>query len=293
MTVSSLLIIVAGVLWGTMGLFVHVLTDIFGYTSIQAAALRITGCAVMVFLFVLFTGKERFKIKIHDVWVFLCNGIISVLCMTVFYFGSISSDTSMSVSAILLYTAPIIVMLLSCILFKEKFTKVKALALIFAFSGCVLVSMSGSVHATPKGIFFGLLSGLAYALYSIFSTVAMKKGYHAYTITFWSFCFAATGSWFVCDMPQLLANTVSNASAPLALAIFSTGLVTAVLPFLLYTKGLSGTEAGKAAIMASVEPLMAAVCGLLRGEDITVEVCLGMAGIIAAIVVLNVKKKVK
>ncbi len=293
MTTSSLLIIIAGVLWGTMGLFVHTLTDIFGYTSIQAAALRITGCAVMVFLFLLLTDRKKFKIKLHDIWVFLCNGFISVLCMTVFYFGSISSDTSMSVSAILLYTAPIIVMLLSCIIFKEKFTRVKALALVFAFLGCVLVSMSGSVHATTKGIVLGLLSGLAYALYSIFSTVAMKKGYHAYTVTFWSFLFAAIGSWCVCDMPSLLSNTAANASALLALAIFSTGLVTAVLPFTLYTKGLSGTEPGKAAIMASVEPLMAAVCGVFRGEKLTVSVCLGMAGIIAAIVVLNLKKKVK
>jgi len=291
MTTSSLLIIIAGVLWGTMGLFVHTLTDIFGYTSIQASSLRITGCALMVMLFLLISSKDKFKIRIKDLWVFLCNGFISVLCMTVFYFGSISSDTSMSVSAILLYTAPIIVMLLSCIFFKEKFTKVKALALFFAFAGCVLVSMSGSVHATTKGIILGLLSGVAYALYSIFGTIAMKKGYHSYTVTFWSFLFASIGSWIVCDVPSLLSNTAANASGTLFLAIFSTGLVTAVLPFTLYTKGLSQTEPGKAAIMASVEPLMAAVCGVLRGEKLAVSVCLGMTGIIAAIVVLNIKNK--
>lgn len=290
MTTSSLLIIIAGVLWGTMGLFVHTLTDIFGYTSLQAASLRITGCALMVFLFVLLTGKDKFRIKLRDVWLFVCNGVISVLCMTGFYFASISSDTSMSVSAILLYTAPIIVMLLSCILFKEKFTAKKAAALVFAFAGCVLVSVSGNVYATAKGIVFGLLSGVAYACYSIFSTVAMNKGYHSYTVTFWSFLFAAIGSWCVCGMPSLVSNTVVNMSPGLVVSVVSTGLVTAVLPFMLYTKGLSGTEPGKAAIMASVEPLVATLCGVFRGERITLSVCLGMAGIIAAIVVLNTRE---
>jgi len=36
---------------------------------------------------------------------------------------------------------------------------------------------------------------------------------------------------------------------------------------------------------------MAAVCGVLRGEKLAVSVCLGMTGIIAAIVVLNIKNK--
>lgn len=291
MTASSLLIIIAGILWGTMGLFVHTLTDIFGYTSLQAASLRITGCAIMVLLFVLFTGKDKLKIRLCDTWVFICNGCISVLCLTAFYFISINSDTSMSVSAILLYTAPIIVMLLSCIIFKEKFTGKKALALVFAFAGCVLVSVSGEVYATTKGIIFGLLSGVAYALYSIFSTVAMNKGYHAYTVTLWSFLFAAIGSWCVCGIPSLVSNTAQNMSLSLVFAVVLTGFVTAFLPFMLYTKGLSGTEPGKAAIMASVEPLMATLCGVFRGESLTVSVCLGMAGIIAAIVVLNTREK--
>ena len=292
MTIGSLLIIVAGVLWGTMGLFVHTLTDVFGYTSMQAACLRITGCALLVFVFVLFTGKDKFRIKIRDTWVFVCNGLISVLCMTSFYFGSISSDTSMSVSAILLYTAPIIVMLLSCVLFKEKFTGKKALALVFAFAGCVLVSVSDNVYATAKGIIFGLLSGVAYALYSIFSTVAMNKGYHSYTVTFWSFLFASVGSWCVCTMPSLISNTEQKMSFGLVVAVVSTGIVTAFLPFMLYTKGLSSTEPGKAAIMASVEPLVATLCGVFRAEALTVSVCLGMAGIIAAIVVLNTRENI-
>ena len=42
-------------------------------------------------------------------------------------------------------------------------------------------------------LIFGVLSGIAYALYSIFGSMALKK-YHPYTVTFYSFFFAGLAS---------------------------------------------------------------------------------------------------
>lgn len=288
---GAVYIILAGIFWGTMGLFVHELTDYFRFSSLQASSLRITTAAIIISLVILFTDKKKFKINIKDLPLFFCLGLISVLCMTAFYFGSISSGTSMSVSAILLYTAPVHVTVASCFVFREKFTKAKAVALFVALIGCVLVSFSPNVTATPKGIIFGILSSFAYASYSIFSGLLLKKGYPALTVTVYAFLIAGIGSICICGFPQEVDIIINNLSVKLVLTIFFTGLVTAVAPFLLYTKGLETTPASSASIMACVEPLCACVCGLFRGEKLTAPVICGMICIVVAICVLNVKIK--
>ena len=59
-------------------------------------------------------------------------------------------------------------------------------------------------------------------------------------------------------------NTVSTENVWKTLLLSSaTGLFTAVLPFLLYTKGLSTTNAGKAALLACIEPVTASLLGMV------------------------------
>ncbi len=287
---SSIYIILAGIFWGSMGIFVHLLTDVFGFSSIQSAVLRITSCALILLVFLLIYDRKLLKIKSGDLPVLMANGFISVILMTVFYFGSISSDTSMSISAVLLYTAPFIVMLLSCIFFKEKITLQKILALFIAFAGCCLVSLTEPGYSTPTGIVLALLSAVAYALYSIFGSMALKRGLEPFTVTFYSFVFASIGClviFFVTDMPKNISTVESLPK--FALSVFATGLITAVLPFALYTKGLSGTSPAKASIMAYIEPISACVFGYFRGESMTPLMILGIVLTLASIVFLNIK----
>ncbi len=287
---NSFLIILAGVFWGTMGLFVHALTDLFGFTSLQSSAVRLFSATLLTLVFVFIYNKKLFKIALCDLWMFICSGVFSIMCLTVFYFLAISSDTSMSVSAILLYTAPVWVMIFSCIFFKETFTARKLIALICAFLGCVLISSGSDVKVTLHGFIYGLISGLAYASYSIFGKIATKK-YHPFTFTLYSFIFSAIGIVFVLILSGDICLSNVTFSPNLIIMFFLTGLFTTFLPFILYTKGLSKTEPSKASIMASFEPLSASVCGLFLGEKLSFTVILGMLGIVLAIVVLNTKSK--
>lgn len=61
-------------------------------------------------------------------------------------------------AAILLYTAPAIVMVLSYFLFGEKMTKRKLLSLVMTFAGCMLVT--GILTETGSVSAGGLLTGL-------------------------------------------------------------------------------------------------------------------------------------
>lgn len=288
---SSVFILLAGILWGSMGIFVHTLTDVFGFSSLSSASLRIMSGAIILFIFISIYDFSLLKIKLRDIPLLAANGFFSIFLMTVFYFGSISSDTSMSVSAVLLYTAPFIVMIISCAFMGEPVTVQKIVSLFVAFFGCCLVSMSEPGFSTPKGIIFGIISGIAYALYSIFGKLALKK-HHPYTVTFYSFFFAG-----LCSVVTFLftdtVKTARGTSSPLSLTlwIIASGLITAVLPFLLYTKGLLNVSPSKASIMAYAEPVSACIFGFFRGEKMTPAMILGIALTVASIIFLNTDLK--
>ena len=117
---SFLLILAAGSLWGTMGVFVDLLTSL-GFSTMNAALLRICSAAVMYVIFLLVKDKKLLVIYIRDLWMFLGLGLLSILSLTCFYFLAIQR-TSYSIAAILLYTAPVMVSVMSAIFFKESFT---------------------------------------------------------------------------------------------------------------------------------------------------------------------------
>ena len=109
---------------------------------------------------------------------------------------------------------------MSCILFREKLTGKKVLCLVLAVGGCALVSglASGSVgEISTGGILIGLASGFTYALYSIFSTYALKK-YQPLTVTFYTFLnFVSTENF------SLLFWASENVTASMLLLCYYTG----------------------------------------------------------------------
>lgn len=286
---APVFVLAAGTLWGLMGIFVRKLGT-YGFSSLQIACLRILFGAA---LFLAITGifrRELLKIRLRDVGLFLGMGLLSLLLFTVCYFTTIHL-ASLSVAAILLYTSPIWVMLLSAVCFREKITGRKLLCAAMAFGGCVLVSGIGSAASlSPVVIVTGLMSAVGYGLYSIFGTFALRK-YQPLTVTTYAFLFGAAGAAILCK-PAEIVTVIASAPNPAGLVLFLivTAFVTAVLPYLLYTVGLSHMRASAAAIMASIEPVVATAAGaLVFGEGLTIPAFAGIALVLGAIAVLNVK----
>ena len=286
---APMFVLSAGTLWGVMGVFVRKLGT-YGFSPLQIACLRILFGAVLFLLITAIFRRDLLKIQPRDVGLFLGMGLLSLLLFTVCYFTTISL-ASLSVAAILLYTSPIWVMLMSAVCFREKITRRKLLCAAMAFGGCVLVSGIGSAASlSPMVIVTGLLSAVGYGLYSIFGTFALRK-YQPLTVTTYAFLFGAAGALLLCN-PAQIARVICESGQPgrLVLLITVTAFVTAVLPYLLYTVGLSRMRASAAAIMASIEPVVATAAGaLVFGEALTIPAFAGIALVLAAIVVLNVK----
>jgi drug/metabolite transporter, DME family len=258
------MIVAAATLWGIIALFVKELAEI-GFLPMEIVAIR----ASIAFLFLLFIGvmfyRKQLKVVRKDVPIFMGSGILSIVFFNWCYFTTIN-EMNLSLAVILLYTAPAIVVLLSRFVFKEKLTKQKLLAVLATLIGCVLITGVG-INSTDNlsmiGILTGLGSGIGYALYSIFGKIALRRN-HSFTITFYTFFFA---SLFLIPVTALWEKLDLLLQMETLLWAIGLGLFPTVLAYLLYTKGLAYIESGQAAIIATVEPIIATLLGVILYKE--------------------------
>lgn len=286
---GPILIILAGIFWGSMGIFVRKLGT-YGFGPIQIVCIRVVLAALVFSLILLIKEPAGFRISPRDILLFLGLGLGSILFFTVCYFTAITR-MPLSTAAILLYTSPIWIMLMSLFFFKEKLTARKVFSLLLAFGGCVLVSGISGGGLTLTGLLIGLGAGIGYAFYSILGTIALRR-YSPFTVTTWTFIFAAIGSLLISHPADMAEKFTAAPSLPGLLGLcLLTALVTAVIPFLAYTLGLRSVEASKAGIIATVEPMVATLIGIfVFSEPLTLTSALGVLLILSAIVILNVSK---
>lgn len=288
---APILIILAGCLWGTMGLFVRQL-NAMGLASMEIVEVRSILAALILFACTALKDRRLLKLRPKNLWPLAGSGVLSIVFFNYCYFRTIAM-MNLSAAAILLYTAPIFVMLMSLLFFKERLTARKLTALLMAFAGCCLVS--GIASATESlslgGLLLGLGSGFGYALYSIFSRFSLNQGLGSITITDYTFLFAAIGGAFFTDFGKL-ASALSQHGVWLLGFLVLYCVVTTVAPYLLYTKGLEYVENGPASVMASVEPVVATLLGLLVfSETPTLSAILGMVLVLGALVLLSLHPK--
>lgn len=287
---APFLVLAAGILWGMMGIYVRKLTE-FGMGTMEIVALRSLLTAVCLFVFMLLFKRDMLKIRLKDIWCFIGTGILSVVFFNFCYFKAITL-TSLSIAAVLLYTAPTIVMILSAVLFKERITTVKVVALAITFIGCILVTgmLGDKKGLSAEGLLIGLGAGLGYAFYSIFSRFAIERGYHSLTISFYTFLIAAIGTVPMVNLRIIYGVCLVDKSMILYYFLFA--LLTTILPYILYTKGLADLENSKAAIIASIEPVAASIVGIIMyHEELPLNVFVGIVLILGTILVTNLKRK--
>lgn len=276
-------ILAAAALWGIIGVWNRRLMA-GGLSPYSIVVVRNCGGLVLLTAVMALRDRSVFHVERQHLKYFFGTGVVSVVLFTVCYF-SCQEICSLAVASILLYTAPAIVVVLSAILWREPVTKKKLLALGLTLVGCALVCgvFSGSLTVTGGGIALGLGAGFFYALYSIFGRYALAH-YGPMTVTVWTFVFAGAAS-LVLVRPAELA-----ALAQPSMALTAVGLVvcSTVLPYILYTRGLARVEAGKASILASLEPVVASVAGVvLFGEPMSPLTAAGIVCVLAGVYILR------
>ncbi|MBS4190978.1 EamA family transporter [Bacillus sp. FJAT-49705] len=273
-------------LWGIIAFFVKGLAD-YGFTSMEIVAIRVIYAAIFLLLIGIIHYRKQMKlIRFTDIRFFIGTGIFSVVFFNFCYFTTIS-QMNISIAVILLYTAPAFVTILSFIFLKENLNMNKIIAVIGTIIGCILIAgvSAGDSKLTFIGVITGLGSGLGYALYTIFSKFALKK-YQPFTITMYTFIVAAI---FLLPITQLWQKVDLLLNVNVLLYSIGLGFIPTVLAYFIYTWGLEKTEGSKAAVIATVEPVIATLLGvMLYGERLGLIQIAGAILILCSVIIVNV-----
>lgn len=281
------LILAAASLWGAAGIFVRGMKDA-GLGEMHIVFARAFFSSIILALVILIKDRTLFRVKLRDVWLFACTGVFSIVMFNFCYYKTMELST-LSIAAVLLYTAPFFVTVMSAIFFKEKMTVQKCVACVCAFIGCAFVSgaFSSGQRLTAECLAYGLLTGFGYSLYTIFGNILIKKGYNSLTITFYTFVFALVGCTFLVNPIKALPLVLDGRAVVVAVLM---ALTNTVIPYILYTNGLMAVEPSRAPIIATVEPVMATLVGaVVYREKLTIHGIIGILLVVGSVIALNLK----
>jgi DME family drug/metabolite transporter len=272
------LIFAAAVLWGLIGVFSQGVLDA-GVGALEIAFWRAALAGALFAVHARLTGQ----LKLAGARDFGFLAGFAGIGVTLFYAAyTLAVQTGgVSLASLLLYSAPAFVALAAWALLGEALTPTKLGLLALTLTGVVLVSQGGGegVRVGPSSLFWGLTAALSYASYYIFGKWVLAR-YAPVTIYAVILPIGALG----------LLPFVSFAPKPpsvwgllLLLAVFST-----YAAYGLYYTGLKQVEASRAVLVASIEPVVAALfAALFFGERLSVWGLAGGAAILSAAVLAS------
>lgn len=283
-----LAVAVAASTWGTLGFFAKILYA-EGVSFEALVAFRAVVGWAAVFLFVLVTGRARsLRVSGRDLAFLVPLGLVGIGAFYLLYFYTVREST-VGTAAILLYSSPAFVVILARLFLGERLGSPKIAALALTFCGISLVAGAydpANLEVSPTVLLTGLLSGLTYGLYSIFGRPVAGRLSPSVILSYALFFGAVLLVAFaVPTLDTLVGLSLGSYAILLMLAVVHT-----TLAFALYTFGLGRLGAGRSAIVATVEPVVAGAIGvLLLGEEATALKVAGALLVLAGAVLAQVK----
>lgn len=264
-TKAFIYIILAGLLWGTSGIFVKFLTP-YGFTAPQLSLIRGSISFISMLVYALIFNRSVLKISKKDLVFALFIGITLYGTATLYYASM--QMTSVSTAVVLMYTAPIYVTAFSVTFLGEEASKLKVFSISLMLIGCAFVSgIVGGLKFKAVGVLLGVLSGIVYAVYNVLTKVALRGGLNAITLSLYGFLFMALTALITARPSEITENAKSKPeiTIPLMLGI---GIFTFVLPYFFYTLSMRYLPAGTASALSIIEPLAATVFSMVIFKEI-------------------------
>ncbi|MEI7883849.1 MAG: DMT family transporter [Clostridia bacterium] len=279
-----LLVIGATFFWGFQGIISSIALAA-NYQPLAISAFRLFFSFLMLFIGAIIFKPQILVLRLKDIPFFLTYGVLAMgIFHTVYVYAILLAGVS--VTSMLLYTAPTFAVIISRVLYQEKITWQKALAIFLTLLGCLAISLQGLLVADINilGVGFGLISGFIYACWYILS----KKGvstYGAWKTNMYGMFF---GSLFIFVIAIPMGQITTRVLEPkFILLIVSAALFTTVIPHLMFTSSLKFIEVGKASIMSNLELAVSIIMAtVILHEVLTPGKIAGMTFIVSAILIL-------
>ncbi len=283
---GTIAVLLAASLFATSGTIIKHLIQGYGLPPLTVAAVRMTLAALILFAVLGVLDRKSLRIRARDVPFFLLFGLICVALFQTCWVYAVSL-IDVGVATVLNYTAPAWAALFAWPLLGERIDQRKGMALLLTAAGVALIVRifdAQFLSLNRVGLLWGLGSGVTYGLYGIFGRRALGR-YSFWTIITYAF---AAGALFL--LATQSASSIGSAfSQPGAVAwLVILALVPTLGGYALYTFSLRFLEATVAAILATVEPVMAALwAAIFLGESLTWLQIIGGGLVLAGVIALQ------
>lgn len=289
--VSKLVVLLpaaAGVCWGITGFFIRVLNEA-GFDSPTIVFSRMSVGTVLSGLLLLIMDRKRFRINISDIPYMIAMSVVGCVMLMMAYNYSVNL-LSLSLAAVLMGLAPVFVLIISAIVFKEKITVKKIVCMIAAFTGCAMLSgiFDGSgIRYDILGIIMGLATAICSSIYILSSRVVARRDYHPVTISFYTALISSISLIPFTDW-GMISSFIASAPVKGTGFLIIQSVVTSLFPTILFVAAMKYLDAGKNAIIeAGAEPASALILGLIVYNEVpSLTGLIGMIMTVAAIMVL-------
>jgi len=282
-------VLIAAILWassGTMGkaLFAS------GVRPSELVQVRVTlSMALLAVAYGIFSRKFL-KIRVKDIGYFLVLGGVTMAGVQFTYFYAISK-IQVAAAILLEYLAPILIAFYSILLWKERLSASKLIALVLAIAGCFLVVGGYSIeilHMNRLGILSGLAAAVCFAGYTLLGERGMHR-YSPWTILFYALAFAAL-TWNLIHAP--FHFIYAGYTWAQWLRIIYIVVMGTTLPFGLFFLGVNYIRSTRASIIATAEPVSAGFLAFIfLGETLELPQIIGGLLAVGAIVLLQITRE--
>ena len=268
---SRFKIIVAMLIWGTLGIFVKEIK----LSSIEIAFYRsIIGCIFIIFLSLLKKEKQNLDNIKENIKILIFSGISLGLGWVLLFQGY--KNTTIANSTLSYYVAPIFIAILSSIVFKEKATLKKTLCILGAMIGLILIVNTKDTNSTDYNHMVGIMYSVCAAIFYAIVVILNKfiKNLPSTIVTIIQLFFSA-----LVLLPMVYFNTrfnLSNLDIKSLILLIIVGILHTGLAYLLYFTAIKDVEGQSIAILSYIDPIFAVILsGLLLNERLTLIQILG------------------
>lgn len=286
------LVFTSGLLWGVSGTVAQYLFQEKSFSPewLVTVRLLISGIALLII------SSHKNKSAVFKIWKsksdrnsLLFFSILGMLSVQYSYFVAIDASNA-ATATFLQYLAPALIAIYFIFLNKKLPYGKEILALLFALFGTFLLVTKGSFDTlliSKKALFWGILSAFALAYYTIKPKSLLEK-WDSPTIIGWSMLLGGIGISFV-HPPWHLEGIWGIDSVFFVIFIFLFGTL---IPYYCYIESLKYISASETSILASIEPLSAAIVSVvwLKTSFVAME-WLGAALILGTVILLSNNKK--
>jgi DME family drug/metabolite transporter len=293
-----LLVLVAATLWASIGVFYKFLINDHGLIPLAAAALRgsVGGTILLIALLLL---RVDLRVPRRDWPGFLAYGTFGVAIFFICYVNAINL-TGVAVAAVLMYTSPAWVAVISWRWLGEHLGRRGVAALLLALLGAALVArvydlaalrphLGLSAHTEAQGeswlgVLAGLASGLTYGLYSVFNKLLVRRN-KPWVVQVYGLLIGAAILVALVPAPELARGWATPTSIILLIGM---GIIPTLLASTAFAIGVQWVPVSVAAIVATFEPVVATFFGyLFFAERLEPGQWLGTACILSAVLLLR------